>query len=264
MWNIATSVVRELIRDRILSIIVLFGALLILFSLALSTLSVGAHERLVVDFSLAMIEMVSLIVVVFVGSQVLFREIEGRTIYLLLSKPISRRDFIFGKILGFAIILGIIVAVEGIISAGLIGYTSPELLTWTIPVAIAMTYMKLLILFAIILFFSTFVSPMIAILVSVGIYIAGHSMHEIMDLMITSHHTDFLPIGRFLSTILPDFEALNVKNLIHTPDLISASYSVFGYFSLPYLLTTILYALLYFSIILAFSVLIFERRSFER
>ena len=263
MWNIAGSVFRELIRDRILSIIAVFGVVLIFFSLALSALSIGARESIIVDFSLSMIEIVSLIVVIFVGSQVLFREIEGRTIYLILSKPISRRDFLLGKMFGFALILAIIVGVEGVFASILIGITAPSSFTWFIPVAIIATYLKLIILFAIILFFSTFVSPMIAILASVGVYFAGHASYDITDLARISHNTFMYYLGETAAVVFPNFEALNIKGFIHAPDIITKTFPVLD-FHIPYLLINTLYVFLYLAIILALAIAIFEKRTFER
>jgi Cu-processing system permease protein len=62
-----------------------------------------------------MVEIGGLIAVVFVGGQIVFREIEGKTIYLILSKPIPRRSFIVGKFLGFGAILLLIVAIQSVI-----------------------------------------------------------------------------------------------------------------------------------------------------
>lgn len=81
--------------------ILLFACVLIGFSLVLATLSLGEAKRIIVDFGLSMIEIGGLIAVIFVGGQILFREIEGRTIYLILSKPIARKDYILGKFIGF-------------------------------------------------------------------------------------------------------------------------------------------------------------------
>lgn len=101
MYNIAINTFRELLRNRILSVILLFACALIGFSLVLATLSLGETKRIIVDFGLSMIEIGGLIAVIFVGGQILFKEIEGKTIYLILSKPIARKDYILGKFFGF-------------------------------------------------------------------------------------------------------------------------------------------------------------------
>jgi ABC-type transport system involved in multi-copper enzyme maturation permease subunit len=84
-----------------LYLIVFFGVILIVFSLLLASLSLGQKDKIILDFGLAMIEVFGIVSVVFVGSQILFKEIEGKTIYLILSKPIKRSAFILGKFIGF-------------------------------------------------------------------------------------------------------------------------------------------------------------------
>jgi ABC-type transport system involved in multi-copper enzyme maturation permease subunit len=76
MWNIAKNTFRELARNKMLYLILFFGILLIIFSLALAALSLGQTDKIVGDFGLAMIEVFGLLSVIFIGSQLLFREIE--------------------------------------------------------------------------------------------------------------------------------------------------------------------------------------------
>lgn len=90
MFNIALNTFRELARNKILYMIVFFGIALIGFSLVLATLSLGQSDKIVADFGLAMVEIFGIISVIFIGSQLLFREIEGKTVYLILSKPVVR------------------------------------------------------------------------------------------------------------------------------------------------------------------------------
>lgn len=115
MFNIAFNTFRELVRNRILTLIAFFSSVMIAFSLVLASLSLGQTERIVLDFGLAMIEICGLISVIFVGGQILFRELEGRTIYLILSKPIARHEFILGKFLGFGMILVLMHVLESLV-----------------------------------------------------------------------------------------------------------------------------------------------------
>lgn len=97
MWNIAFNTFREIVRNRFLYMIVFFAFVFIIFSVALGKLTLGDDNKIIVDFGLAMIEIFGLVGVLFVGSQLLFREIEGKTIFLILSKPIDRYEFLLGK-----------------------------------------------------------------------------------------------------------------------------------------------------------------------
>ena len=116
MLNIALNTFREIVRNRFLYLILFFAFVFLIFSLALGSLTIAeSADRVIVDFGLAMIEIFGLIGVLFVGSQLLFKEIEGKTIFLILSKPIRRQDFILGKFLGFAATLFCIVFFQSVV-----------------------------------------------------------------------------------------------------------------------------------------------------
>ncbi|MDD5197372.1 MAG: hypothetical protein PHN60_00765 [Candidatus Gracilibacteria bacterium] len=252
MFNIALNTFRELARNKILYMIVFFGIALIGFSLVLATLSLGQSDKIVVDFGLAMVEIFGIISVIFIGSQLLFREIEGKTVYLILSKPVARGDFILGKFFGFAAILFFIIFIQSIISTGVffVADTPLSLLVFT---SIGFIYLKLLLLFAIILFFSTFISPLLSILLVMGVYIISHSVTTMTDMALRSGNQILFYFSKALMVIFPNFEALNIKSLIGTPIALNPSFFAIN----------ILHALLYLGLILTFAVLIFNRKTFE-
>jgi ABC-type transport system involved in multi-copper enzyme maturation permease subunit len=232
--------------------IVFFGIALIGFSLVLASLSLGQSDKIVVDFGLAMVEVFGIVSVIFIGSQLLFREIEGKTVYLILSKPVARRDFILGKFLGFAAILFIIIGVQAIISTGVFLFAKTPL-SFLVFASIGFIYLKLLLLFAIILFFSTFISPLLSILLVLGVYIISHSITTMTDMAIRSGNHILYYFSKFLMVVFPNLEALNIKSIIGTPIVLNPSFFA----------TNILHTFLYLGLILTFAVLIFNRKTFE-
>lgn len=252
MFNIALNTFRELARNKILYLIVFFGIALIGFSLVLASLSLGQSDKIVVDFGLAMVEVFGIISVIFIGSQLLFREIEGKTVYLILSKPVARGDFILGKFLGFSAILFFIIFIQSIIST-VVFLVAKTPLSFLLFASIGFIYIKLLLLFAIILFFSTFISPLLSILLVMGVYLISHSITTMTDMALRSENYILLYFSKFLMVIFPNFEALNIKSIIGTPIVLSPSF---------YAINTI-HAILYLAVILTFSVLIFNRKTFE-
>ncbi|MDP2104095.1 MAG: ABC transporter permease [Candidatus Gracilibacteria bacterium] len=252
MFNIALNTFRELTRNKILYMIVFFGVVLIAFSLVLATLSLGQTDKIVVDFGLAMIEIFGIISVIFIGSQLLFREIEGKTVYLILSKPVARHEFILGKFLGFAAILFFIIFIQSLISfvVFFIAKTPFSILLFA---SIGFIYLKLLLLFAIILFFSTFISPLLSILITLGVYIIGHSVAAMITMAEKSGNVIMYYFSKVLMVIFPNFEALNIKSVIGTPVVLAPTYFAWN----------TLHALLYLALLLTFASLIFNRRTFE-
>lgn len=252
MFNIALNTFRELARNKILYMILFFGVVLIAFSLVLASLSLGQSDKIVADFGLAMVEIFGIISVIFIGSQLLFREIEGKTVYLILSKPVARKDFILGKFLGFSAILFFIIFIQSIISTIVFLVASTPLSTLLF-VSIGFIYLKLLLLFAIILFFSTFISPLLSILLVMGVYVIGHSVTTMTDMAIRSGNQALFYFSKALMVVFPNLEALNIKSLIGTPVTLAPSYFALN----------IAHALLYIAVILTFAVLIFNRKTFE-
>ena len=253
MWNVALNEFRELVRNRILSLIVLFSVVLILLSLALAAISLGQTDWIVVDFGLAMIEIFGLVSVVFVGSQILFREMEGRTIYLIFSKPISRGGFIVGKILGFAGVQAVMMVIEGLVFAALLAFTTPAMLTPFLATTLVYMYLKLLVLFSVVLFFSSFISSMGAILVSIGVYIVAHGTYEMIEIARLSKNLTLTYLATGVAVVFPNFEALNLKGFIHNPEIVTPAFLAWNG----------LYALVYLALIVAFTIFIFRRKTFE-
>lgn len=252
MFNIAYNTFKELTRNKILYLILFFGIILIVFSLALASLSLGQTEKIIVDFWLASLEVFGFISVIFIWSQILFREIEWKTIYLILSKPISRYEFILGKFMGFASILFFVIFFQAVIFFGLAFY-SQVAFNMLLVYSIVFIYLKLLVLFSIILFLSSFVSSILSIILTILVYIISHSITSIIDMASAKNNEIMAIIWKVLYVVFPNFEALNIKNVVLSTDKIWFEYLVWN----------TAYALIYLAFILFFTIIIFNKKTFE-
>jgi ABC-type transport system involved in multi-copper enzyme maturation permease subunit len=205
MLTVAWSLYRELARNRIFSLVVFFGIALILLSLVLANLSLGDKNRIVLDFGLAMMETFGVLAVLYVGSGILFQEIAGRTVYLLFSKPLSRSGYILGKTLGFAAVLAVIFAIEGSLLAAILWWRAPDTLSWFFGVVLAAMYLKLVILFAIVLFFSVFVSPVVAMIATLSVYAGAHAAYPIIEFARLSDSLGLVRLAQAVAVALPNF-----------------------------------------------------------
>ncbi len=113
IWAIALNTFREAIRDRVLYGVVGFGALVQLFALVLAELSLDQRARVVRDVGLASVSLFAVIVAVFLGSSLLYKEIERKTLYVILPKAIRRDEFLLGKYAGIALTAFVFVAATG-------------------------------------------------------------------------------------------------------------------------------------------------------
>ncbi|MFA5917315.1 MAG: ABC transporter permease [Candidatus Gracilibacteria bacterium] len=252
MLNIALNTFREITRNKFLYLIVFFAFVFIIFSLSLGKLTIGDDSKIVVDFGLAMIEIFGFLSVLFVGSQLLFKEIEGKTIFLILSKPIKRYEFIIGKFLGFSLCILFIMVLQAILFLGVIFIKDIEI-TKLILFSLFFTFLKLEILLSFVFFFSTFMSNMLTIIVSVMIYFISHSFSLLLDLVGATKNVLMINAIKILQLIFPPFEALNIKDVIGSFTDFKPLYFIFNTF----------YSIAYLFLIIIFTILIFNRKKFE-
>ena len=252
MLNIALNTFKEIVRNKFLHLILFFAFIFLIFSIALGKLTIGDDNKVIIDFGLAMIEIFWLVGVLFVGSQLLFREIEGKTIFLILSKPIKRQDFILWKFLGFSFTVFLIVVLQSIFFLGVLLFKGIDI-TFLILISLFFTFLKLEILLGLVFFFSTFISNILTILVSLMVYIISHGFSLFLDLFYHMKNIVATYTVQTLQLFFPPLEALNTKDLIGSFETITFQFIAFN----------IVYSFLYILIILFFAVLIFERKKFE-
>jgi ABC-type transport system involved in multi-copper enzyme maturation permease subunit len=202
---------------------------------------------------------------VFIGIGLVSKEVERRSVYSLLSKPLSRTDFIVGKYAGLVLTLAVNVAVMTIALYAVLGYLTvterPEVRAgWDAPgtdprllIAIALIFLQLMMVTAIALFFSTFSTPILSAAFTLGFYVAGHFNADLknFDRVVDSPVAVWLARGVY--HIIPDFSAFDVKTEIVHGLPVAAGY----------VLTTTAYGLAYIAALVIASVVIFSRRDFK-
>ena len=115
VWAIAINTFREAVRDKVLYGVLGFASFVLVFTLLLAELSLNQQRRVVLDVGLASISIFSVIIAVFLGSSLLYKEIERKTLYVILPKPIHRWEFLIGKYVGVVVTAVVFVAIMGTI-----------------------------------------------------------------------------------------------------------------------------------------------------
>jgi len=252
MLNITLNTFREIVRNKFLYMIIFFAFVFILFSITLWTLSMWDDNKIIVDFGMSMIEIFWLIWVLFVWSQLLFKEIEWKTIFLILSKPIKRYEFILGKFIWFSWTILLIIVFQAMLYLAML-YLKDIEITKLIMFSIFFTFLKLELLLALVFFFSSFMSNIITILVSILFYISGHSFSLLIDLVNRTKNEFVMGLIQILQLLFPPYEALNIKNYI----------GWFSEFTNKFFIFNSLYSIVYLITILYLTVIIFNRKKFE-
>ena len=107
IWVVALNTFREAVRDRLLYNLLFFAALLIGSSIVLAKLHIGYDERIYRDVGLAAIAFFGVLIAIFVGINLVHREISLKTVYSMLAKPVHRSEFLIGKYLGLVVLLAL-------------------------------------------------------------------------------------------------------------------------------------------------------------
>lgn len=252
MLNIALNTFKEIVRNKFLYLILVFAFLFIIFSISLGKLTIWEDAKVVTDFGISMIEIFGLVWVIFVGSQLLFKEIEGKTIFLILSKPIKRYEFILGKFFWFWLVITLITFLQSVLYL-IVLYLKGIEIDSLILFSLIFIYFKLIILVAIVLFLSTFMSNILTIIVAIMTYFISHSFSLLLDLAIRVKSQVLIIFTKALELLFPPFEALNTKDYIGS----------FIKFDTLFFVQNIGYSMMYLVLILFFTILIFNKKKFE-
>ncbi|HJQ69648.1 MAG TPA: ABC transporter permease subunit [Blastocatellia bacterium] len=252
---IAFNTFRESVRDRVLYNLILFVLILIGASVFVSELSLDEESEFILRLGLSLMLVFGAVIAIFIGVGLVFKEIDKRTIYNLLSKPVHRHEFIIGKFLGLCmtLLVNCAVMVVGIELALMYvngGFVRVQL---TMLPAAFLIYLELAIVVAVALMFSSFSTPMLAALFTFAVYVIGQLSG---DLRLAAELTESA-LTRVVLTALYYL----LPNLANFGFISQASRGVTAPLSIITWSTA--YAIIYISILLSGAVLIFQKRNFK-
>lgn len=248
---IAVNTFREAIRDKILYILVFFALIMIGGSILLSTLTLGEQTKIILDIGLASISLFGLFIAVFIGVGLVYKEIDRRTIYTIISKPINRWQFLLGKYLGLVMTLFVEVAVMTagfMIVVSFYGKADPVLLK-----AVLLIFYELALITAVAIMFSSFSTPVLSSLFTMGIFVVGHLSADLKVFGAKSESALVQTFTSFLYYAMPNLSNFNIKAQVVQGVPVTGEY--IG------LVTA--YAALYITIILILAAVIFQKRDFR-
>lgn len=251
---IATNVFREVIRDRILYLVGVYAIALFAIGRLLPDVAASTEDKILLDVGLGAISLVGLIIAIFIGTSLVSKEIDKRTVYVLIAKPVSRLEFIVGKHLGLSAVLAVLVAaMTAIYLLVLTVYQTPYPLG-SILIASVFQFLELSLITAVAILFGVFTSPLLATLLTFAVYLMGQSSRDLLKLGALSESPGFQHTTEVFYLLLPDLARLNLKNQ-----------AVYGLELIPepvQLLSSAFYAVVYIGLVLTISTLIFSRRQF--
>lgn len=304
IWAIAINTFREAVRDRVLYAVLGFATAILLFTLAIAELSLDQQERVVRDLGLASISLFSVVVAIFLGSSLLYKEIERKTLYVILPKPIRRHEFLLGKYGGITLTATVFIALMGAIQlwiaaiqagasgallvaeplalgAGLalalwkardrtsvlvpfslvaLGASAAVAQSAGVPLAPTLAALLLdvgevLVVAAIAMFFSSFSTPFLTGVLTVGVWLVGRSADEMATMRSRVLPEAVRELLHGLAWVVPNLN-------LFVPPSRALTETVEGASPAEYVANAMGYGVLYAAILLVLACVVFRRRDF--
>ena len=246
---VARYTASEILNSKILLNTLFIGIGLFVLTFVAYSFSYGDPARIALDFGLGMLSLSSVGISIFMGVSLLFDEIENRTIYQVISRPVKRSSFLVGKLLGLSSVLILNILILSVISLILflvVGGEMSELIYWTI----LFTVLESILVLIIVTLFSLLTSKVLSVILTICVYIAGHGISGVKLLTFVENRPYLESIIDAYQFFLPGFYKLNIKNfLLYKKSL-----------PIEYLLSTTGYAFLYSFALICLSIFIFNKK----
>lgn len=246
---LALSTFRETVRDRIFYLAGVFGFVMLASTTVLSPLNVGAQGKIMADVGLAAMVVIGLLVAVFVGSAMVRKELDKGTIVTILSKPVGRREYIFGKFLGLNLTIFTMLLIMGVFFM-LMLLMVPGSFSFHFLSAIYLCFLELMVINAIVVFFSTTVSPILAAVFTLVMFGIGHLSESIRAYGQMQEGIYQQQLSEFIYYLIPNLEMFNVRGAVVHGDPVS----------MVHILTATIYALGWTALLLMLAGAIFDRK----
>lgn len=255
VWAIALNAFRESVRDRVLYNLILFVLILVAASVFVSDLSLDMESQFTAALGLSAMLIFGALIATFIGVALVYKEIDKRTIYSLLSKPVHRHEFIVGKYAGLCLTLLANTAVMVLGTELALWYVNGKFVSLHIAVLAAsyLVYLELALLVAVALMFSSFTTPLLATLFSFAAYVIGHFSRDLLEMAALSNSMITRAVLTGLYYVLP--------NLSNFGFITEASHG--RIVPLRMAVSATVYAIVYIGILLSAAVLIFQKRNFK-
>jgi Cu-processing system permease protein len=252
---VALNTFREAVRDRVLYNLVFFALLMMAAAVLVGQISIDIEQTVIVSLGLSAISLIGLLIAIFLGVALVSKEMDKRTLYALLAKPVRRWEFLLGKFGGLVLTLAVNTAAMalGLLLVMLYVKHSLERGDAVVLVAVYFILLKLALIVALALLFSCFTTPLLAILFTVGLYIMGLYVQELRNMPVEVLSPAMAAFTKWLSYLLPNFENYNVMAM-----------AAHGR-AVPWVLIeqNTLYTVVYCTIVLMAAAAVFSRRNLK-
>ncbi len=250
IFAIALNTFKETLRDKVFYNLLVFAILMIGSSVLLGTLTIGEQSKIIKDIGLASIDLFGVLIAIFIGVGLVSKEIEKRTIYTIIAKPVHRYQFLLGRYLGLVFTMWVNTGVM-VTAFCLVLILSGVMPDGGIVKAVGLIAVAQLVILSAAMLFSTFTTPTLSGIFTLSLYVIGVLAPDLkaMGSKLSGLSQDLVTGIYYL---LPNLALFNVKGeAVHGVPI-----------SVDYMLMTIGYGLMYAALVLLLSCILFQRRDF--
>lgn len=238
----------DILKSKVFYITIIVGLATMLMTFVATEFTYGVPEKVALDFGLGMLSLSSLAISVFMGSILLSKEIESRTIYMVISRPVPRWVFISGKVLGLIGVLKVNLLILSAMTL-LCSYLLGGSITPITLVAIVFNLLEAILLLLVVVLFSLFSNTTLSVVISLLILVSGHAVKETQGILFVENRPTLKAVLEFYHLVLPGFYKLNFKEFVVYTQTID-----FVYVSHAFLYGSFYSLFLFFLIVTIFNV----------
>ena len=252
--SIAVNTFREAVRDRVLYNLVVFALLIVGSSLLFGQISIGVERLVLVNLGLTAISLFGIVIAIFIGIGLVSKEIEKKTLYTVLARPVRRWEFIVGKFAGLTGTLTVNAAFMAIGFFGALLYLTHRFERSDVYLLVALYFIVLefVLITSVALLFSTFSTPLMSAIFAFAMFVIGTFAEDLRGFAAMSTGATKI-VSESLAWLVPNFAAFNVISEVAHSQAVSGSLILYN----------TIYAILYATVCISASIVIFERRDLK-
>lgn len=210
IYVIARNTVSDAMSRIILQIILVFAIMFLIIGFFFTFMTPGEEDKMLKDLGLTAITVFGLVLAIFMGVSLIQPEIERRTVYAVLAKPVRRLEFVIGKYLGAIVVLALSIVIMGIVLVGAL-FLKQQVWSPSLLVALVGTFFTLMIMTGLVLMISTFASGLMATVCGFLFWSIGYSQIYIKQLAEHADNAVSRGLLMALNAILPNFSNLDLR-----------------------------------------------------
>jgi ABC-type transport system involved in multi-copper enzyme maturation permease subunit len=242
----------EVYRSKVMLSLIFMAMGLLLITYVASEFAFGAPAKVSLDVGLALLSLSNLGMAIFIGATLLNKEIEQKTLYMILSRPLSRASFLIGKTLGLSAILLINTFILVVLTVSVfiaLGGQYEPLILW----CAFFSFLESIIILLLAVYFSLITNTTMSVIYTIVVYIVGHALNDTIKIVFSKSSVIINAILQFSTIIIPHFYQLNLKDFVLYRQDISSQY----------LLTVVAYAMSYISFMYFMISFVFNKKNLD-